>query len=642
MKKVITFLLSLILASNFSTAQISVKKMPLSSHASLARDIPTIKVIPPSSGTLEMEDHANALKGKPYRYATYLDCSIDPSKNGSWQSIDENTSVWRVKVQSEGAQALALGFDAFWIPSNGELYIYNADKSKVLGAYTNQNNHPSGVFTHELIESDEIIIEYVKKGNADPILHINKLMYAYRLPTTNQQSRNFGDSGDCHVNVNCSPEGDDWQDVKTAVCRISIRIGNNAYWCSGALVNNTAEDCKPYVLTADHCAFDDDNDVYANANDMNQWIFYFNYEADACENPNSNPTANTMVGCSFVANSSENGSINNTSDFHLVELNNPLPFEYGLYVAGWNRNNSASSQGVGIHHPAGDIKKISTYTQSASSSNGGTDWRVQWSETDNDQSVTEGGSSGSPMFNANKHIVGKLSTGSSACEQGFFMGPNSPDFYGKFSYSWDQNGSSSNRRLKPWLDPLNTGATTLNAKLCGTSLIANFEASITYLQTGYSTQFSYTGLGTPESYQWTFYGVNVDPPNSTDPQPVVTYQNSGQYSVRLDATVGDYTSTEIKSAYILVDENGNTININENQFKFNMFPNPTTGTLYLSQNRLSNSIIEVKTILGQTVLIEKMNNETIAIDLSFLKNGVYIIQVHNQKETKTERLILNK
>ena len=195
-------------------------------------------------------------------------------------------------------------------------------------------------------------------------------MYAYRSVKTKLQARNFGDSEDCHVNPNCSPEGDDWQDVKTSVCRISIRIGFNAYWCSGSLINNTAEDCKPYVLTADHCAFDDDNNVYATNNDMNQWVFYFNYEADECENPTLEPSSNTMVGCSFVANSSDNGSINSTSDFHLIELNNSLPFDYGLYVAGWNRNNSASTQGVGIHHPAGDIKKLSTYNQSASSASG--------------------------------------------------------------------------------------------------------------------------------------------------------------------------------------------------------------------------------------------------------------------------------
>ena len=467
-------------------------------------------------------------------------------------------------------------------------------------------------------------------------------MYAYRSIPSKPQARNFGDSEDCHVNPNCSPEGDNWQDVKTSVCRISIRIGFNAYWCSGSLINNTAEDCKPYVLTADHCAYDDDNDVYASNNDMNQWIFYFNYEADECENPTLEPSSNTMVGCKFVANSSNNGSINSTSDFHLIELNNGLPFDYGLYAAGWNRNNSGSSEGVGIHHPAGDIKKLSTYTQSASSASGGRDWRVVWAETETNHSVTEQGSSGSPLFNANKHIVGNLSTGSSACNQGFWMGPNSPDFYGKLSYSWDQNGSSSQRRLKPWLDPLNTGATTLDAKLCGTPLVANFKASPTHVQTGLSTQFSYTGTGVPESYNWTFFGLNVNPTNSTDPQPIVTYQNNGQYTVSLSVTEGENTSNEIKSSYILVDENGSSVDINENTFQFNIFPNPTTGMVYLSQNMLTDAKVEIKTILGKVVLSQNMRDETHAINLSFLEDGIYIIRVYNQAYSKTERLILNK
>ena len=52
-----------------------------------------------------------------------------------------------------------------------------------------------------------------------------------------------------------------------------------------------------------------------------------------------------------------------TSDFHLVELNNEPPYDYGLFAAGWNSSNTVSSSGVGIHHPAGDIKKISKYNQ---------------------------------------------------------------------------------------------------------------------------------------------------------------------------------------------------------------------------------------------------------------------------------------
>ena len=37
---------------------------------------------------------------------------------------------------------------------------------------------------------------------------------------------------------------------------------------------------------------------------MNQWIFYFNYEASECENPNSSPSSNSMTGCSRISNSS--------------------------------------------------------------------------------------------------------------------------------------------------------------------------------------------------------------------------------------------------------------------------------------------------------------------------------------------------
>lgn len=34
---------------------------------------------------------------------------------------------------------------------------------------------------------------------------------------------------------------------------MTLPIGNYIYICSGALVNNTAEDLKPYILSAFHC-----------------------------------------------------------------------------------------------------------------------------------------------------------------------------------------------------------------------------------------------------------------------------------------------------------------------------------------------------------------------------------------------------
>jgi PKD repeat protein len=633
MRKSLFIILSILLSS-ISYAQIKSNGIPVSFTETLSREVPTIEIPAPNSIALEEEDKEDAMKGKPYRYAVLLDCDIDPSKDGLWETMDNGNKVWRLNIRSEGAQALGLYYDAFWIPSNGELYIYNSDKTKLLGAYTNANNHESGVFANEIIEDSEITLEYIQKGEGQPIIHINQVSYAYRSIKTTRDINNFGDSGSCEVNVNCSPEGDDWQDIKRAVCRISLKIGNNNFWCSGSFINNTAEDCKPYILTADHCTYDDDNNVYASQNDMNQWVFYFNYEASECENPSSSPSSNTMTGCSKISNSSATGNISGTSDFHLLELNDTPPYDYGLFAAGWDRTTTPSANGVGIHHPAGDIKKISKYTQSASSS--GYDWRVKWTGTENGHGVTEGGSSGSPLLNANKQIVGDLSTGSSYCAF-----TNGSDFYGKFSYSWNQNGNSSNRQLKPWLDPNNSGVTTLDGKVCGTTLFSNFVASHTHVLTGYATQFSYTGTGSPDTYEWLFYGAGVSPTSSDEESPIVTYSNDGNYTVRLKVTEAGDESSELKSAYILVNSEGSSIGVEEFKQSLNIFPNPSNGIVYISQDNSDLTHVKVYTLLGREIYSGDLYN-SLRVDLSTFSNGVYFIELSNGIEIVTERLILNR
>lgn len=633
MRKSLFIILSILLSS-ISYAQIKSNGIPVSFTETLSREVPTIEIPAPNSIALEEEDKEDAMKGKPYRYAVLLDCDIDPSKDGLWETMDNGNKIWRLSIRSEGAQALGLYYDAFWIPSNGELYIYNSDKTKLLGAYTNANNHESGVFANEIIEDSEITLEYIQKGEGQPIIHINQVSYAYRSIKTTRDINNFGDSGSCEVNVNCSPEGDDWQDIKRAVCRISLKIGNNNFWCSGSFINNTAEDCKPYILTADHCTYDDDNNVYASQNDMNQWVFYFNYEASECENPSSSPSSNTMTGCSKISNSSATGNISGTSDFHLLELNDTPPYDYGLFAAGWDRTTTPSANGVGIHHPAGDIKKISKYTQSASSS--GYDWRVKWTGTENGHGVTEGGSSGSPLLNANKQIVGDLSTGSSYCAF-----TNGSDFYGKFSYSWNQNGNSSNRQLKPWLDPNNSGVTTLDGKVCGTTLFSNFVASHTHVLTGYATQFSYTGTGSPDTYEWLFYGAGVSPTSSDEESPIVTYSNDGNYTVRLKVTEAGDESSELKSAYILVNSEGSSIGVEEFKQSLNIFPNPSNGIVYISQDNSDLTHVKVYTLLGREIYSGDLYN-SLRVDLSTFSNGVYFIELSNGIEIVTERLILNR
>ena len=88
-------------------------------------------------------------------------------------------------------------------------------------------------------------------------------------------------------------------------------------------------------------------------------IFYFNYESTNCDDPSIEPIARTMTGCTKVSASSNAGILG--SDFFLILLNENIPDDINAYFMGWDRTGMLSSNGVTIHHPQGDIKKISTY-----------------------------------------------------------------------------------------------------------------------------------------------------------------------------------------------------------------------------------------------------------------------------------------
>jgi hypothetical protein len=85
---------------------------------------------------------------------------------------------------------------------------------------------------------------------------------------------------------------------------------------------------------------------------------------------------------------------------------------------------------------------------------------THWEVPSWDKGTTEGGSSGSGLFNPFQQLIGQLEGGYALCEGSQSNGEG--DWYGKFSYSWTNNDRSDSNRLDYWLDPLNTGAETLN------------------------------------------------------------------------------------------------------------------------------------------------------------------------------------
>ncbi len=417
-------------------------------------------IIPaPNVENLFIEDRASNEKDDPFRFGVILPVDLNMENSGTWTDLPDGSKIWRLAISSEGALGLNILYNEFVIPQNGKLFVYNESQTKVLGAFTHKNNPKKEEWANEFVYGDKIIIEYVENGKNlnNPVFHISGIGYAYKeVPfVVEPNSNKVGESDWCEVNINCIPEGNSWQDEQKGVALISIKIGTNYYLCSGSLVNNTSQNCTPYFLSAQHCGDG------ASAADFNQWVFYFGYEADGCPNPGA---AYYQVAITGATKKAEANAADG-SDMLLLLFNNSNFGTYVPYFNGWIRTNTTSSSGVSIHHPAGDIKKVSTYTSNLLSTTwggtSGTHWAVKWVSTTNGHGVTEGGSSGSPIFNSSGLLMGTLTGGGSSCST-----PDEYDVYGKFYYHWDKNGTTFGTQLKSWLDPSSTGATTLAGTYC--------------------------------------------------------------------------------------------------------------------------------------------------------------------------------
>jgi len=552
------FIALAIFFSNQVQSQVSQGGTPISFVYKQLPALQAVEINKPDMAVVAQEDAVSQI----YQIGRLMPVNLNMQNSGTWFQFADGSRLWRLKIHADGAKAINLYYNQFWLPEQAKMYIYSEDEEQVIGAFTWENNPSSGLFATELISGETMIVEYFEPaGVTTPAaFNISDVGYCYRSAESasgNGGGRDFGDAQSCMLNVNCS-EGNNYADQKRAVARVLLVIGSSQGWCSGSLINNTAQDCTPYFLLADHCG---DGSSAAN---KNQWIFYFNYQASGCSNPSSQPSTSqrTFTGCTEKAKTG--GGISDGSDFLLVQLNSAVPTNYNPYYAGWNRqtSNTLSGGGVGIHHPAGDIKKISTYTallQTTTDDNGQPAyWAVQWAATANGHSIIEPGSSGSSLFNSSGLIVGTASAISFNLDCSNRGGYNS--VYGKFSYHWDQNGTAATSRLKNWLDPTNSNVTSLagtNAP-CGTvNVAADFTANVTTIFEGQSVNFTDLSTGSPTAWSWTFTGGTPGTSTVQNPQNVV-YSTAGTYTVTLTASKTGSSDTETKTGYITVLTNTGT------------------------------------------------------------------------------------
>ena len=210
---------------------------------------------------VKSEDDINdKLQTKPYRIGVQIKANYGLDNAGTWTELSNGDRIWRILFESKDALNLGLIFDKFYLPEGAKIYLYNDDRSDLLGAYTNTQNNEKEVLTTWFVKGDKMAMEYYEplEVKNQGKLNISSVMHGYRLGHTYQKGylaetkidEFLNTSGNCNHDVDC-PIGADFESqkdlVKKGVGFLLIPIGGTSVGvCSGTLINNTAEDKTPY------------------------------------------------------------------------------------------------------------------------------------------------------------------------------------------------------------------------------------------------------------------------------------------------------------------------------------------------------------------------------------------------------------
>lgn len=401
-------------------------------------------VMPPVDGAAllaEDEERMGDQLDAPNRFAFAHGVNLRPADEGTWEVLGDGSRLWRLRVRSDGALSLNVGFTTFRLPEGATFHFYAPDGRETWGPYTAEDA-VEGEFWSPILQGDAAVLELFVPANVpfEPELFLAAVNHDYRGFAKTAARKLM--QGSCNNDVVC-PVGDPWRDQ---IRSEGVYTVSGQWYCSGQMLNSATDTPPPYFLTAYHCGVTTSNDQSVRV--------YWNFESPSCGQLCCGSLSDNQYGTIFRSRYS-------TSDFCLLEMTTDPLERFDVYYSGWDASGQSVASAVAIHHPNCDEKAISfqydplTVTSYLGTSvpGNGTHWRVD----DWEDGTTEPGSSGSGIWDPRYRLVGQLHGGYASCSS------ITSDWYGRLSVSWNGGGTMTTR-LKDWLDPGNSGTTVLDGR----------------------------------------------------------------------------------------------------------------------------------------------------------------------------------
>lgn len=333
--------------------------------------------------------------------------------------------VWRAEVHSEGARALRLRLCECDLPAGAEVVVYAADDPSEAYGPLVARAAGEALWTPTVF-ADRVVVEVrAPAGSGEVRVAVDQVVHTYRdlgellglgRTDVDRPARAF-------KNLSCMNEvvsDASWvSDIARAVAAYGLVTDRNQVFCTGSLLNDTDPDTQvPWFLTANHCL--------SRASEARDIEVFWDYRTQRVGGsvPRLRDLPRT-VGAELMTTDRD-------TDLTLLRLTGNVPAD--RFYAGWTFDSPSRGEAiVGVHHPEGSHMRISYGEYEGVDRQDPGLHEVTW-----DDGVTAPGSSGSPLYNASKQVLGQLCCGGSECDA-----PRAPDYYGRLDRNLE--------RLRPFL-----------------------------------------------------------------------------------------------------------------------------------------------------------------------------------------------
>jgi hypothetical protein len=430
----------------------------------LSKNIPTIE-----SKRIMSEDLINLIKSSDSNtipYAIEEAVNINVIKDG-YLLKEKKFDKYYYRIKTSNFTGVGFLSSKFFFSNNCSLNIYNSEGQLIIPKM-NLIPHGNFGFNSDVIPFKEVILEFVRtKGDSQSYLNIDGMLLGFQYcSNTDDDIPNSGldqSLEDCNIDVICEPGKSEFCNQIRSVTKIKLARclesnTNNPEICitkiwsmaTAELINSDRDD--KIIISAAH--------VLGNSNaanptiDMDKWILYYNYQKEKCNdygNPEKpHPAIDLMrtIGISFLEQFNPVTKDFRCRDIAISRIIPDIPIQYNVYKAGWTLNDAVefNSNLTVIHHPRGDVKKITrisdldNYSKFCILNLGG--WCKVCNANSFDGSCQNGalqkGSSGCAAFDRNKFICSIYSGGPHSQE---FKCNNVDNDFTKFNKFFEDNAN---------------------------------------------------------------------------------------------------------------------------------------------------------------------------------------------------------